>query len=34
MLPPTGGAGTASLLGLGAGALLIGGGLLARRMMR
>ncbi len=33
-LPKTGGTGSASLLGLGAGALLIGGGLLARRMMR
>jgi LPXTG-motif cell wall-anchored protein len=34
-LPKTGGvAGTASLLGLGAGALLVGGGLLARRIIR
>ena len=33
-LPPTGGAGVASLLGLGAGALLVGGGLLARRIVR
>jgi LPXTG-motif cell wall-anchored protein len=34
-LPKTGGvAGTASLLGLGAGALLVAGGLLARRMFR
>ena len=34
-LPKTGGvAGTASLLGLGAGALLVGGGLLARRIFR
>jgi LPXTG-motif cell wall-anchored protein len=33
-LPKTGGAGSASLLGLGAGALLVGGGLLARRFMR
>jgi LPXTG-motif cell wall-anchored protein len=30
-LPPTGGVGSASLLALGAGALLVGGGLLARR---
>ena len=33
-LPPTGGAGTASLLGLGAGALLVGSGLLVRRIVR
>ena len=34
-VPKTGGvAGTASLLGLGAGALLVGGGLLARRIIR
>ncbi len=33
-LPPSGGASTASLLALGAGALLIGGGLLARRIVR
>jgi LPXTG-motif cell wall-anchored protein len=33
-LPKTGGAGSASLLGLGAGALLVGGGLLARRFLR
>jgi len=33
-LPPTGGAGIASLLALGAGALLVGGGLLARRIIR
>ncbi len=34
-LPKTGGvAGTASLLGLGAGALLVAGGLIARRVMR
>ena len=33
-LPETGGTGSASLLGLGAGALLIGGGLLARRIVR
>src|SRR5947209_6678257 len=34
-LPKTGGvAGTASLLGLGAGALLVGGGLIARRIIR
>jgi LPXTG-motif cell wall-anchored protein len=33
-LPPTGGAGMASLLGLGAGALLVGGGLLVRRFVR
>jgi len=33
-LPPTGGTGIASLLGLGAGALLVGGGLLARRIIR
>jgi hypothetical protein len=33
-LPPTGGAGMASLLGLGAGALLVGGGLLVRRFIR
>jgi hypothetical protein len=34
MLPPSGGVGVASLLGLGAGALLVGGGLLARRLLR
>jgi DNA polymerase III subunit gamma/tau len=33
-LPKTGGSGSASLLGLGAGALLIGGGLIARRFLR
>jgi LPXTG-motif cell wall-anchored protein len=33
-LPKTGGMGSASLLGLGAGALLVGGGLLARRFVR
>jgi hypothetical protein len=33
-LPPTGGASIASLLGLGAGTLLVGGGLLARRFTR
>jgi LPXTG-motif cell wall-anchored protein len=33
-LPKTGGTGSASLLGLGAGALLVGGGLLARRIVR
>jgi hypothetical protein len=33
-LPPTGGVGSASLLALGAGALLVGGGLLARRFVR
>ncbi|MDQ3966195.1 MAG: hypothetical protein M3246_07070 [Actinomycetota bacterium] len=35
-LPPTGGgiAGTASLVGLGAGALLVAGGLIARRIIR
>jgi protein TonB len=33
-LPPSGGVGTASLLALGVGALLIGGGLLARRIVR
>jgi hypothetical protein len=33
-LPPTGGVGSASLLALGAGALLVGGGLLARRFIR
>jgi LPXTG-motif cell wall-anchored protein len=33
-LPKTGGSGTASLLGLGAGALLVGGGLLARRIVK
>jgi hypothetical protein len=33
-LPPTGGAGVASLLGLGAGALLVGGGLLVRKFIR
>jgi outer membrane biosynthesis protein TonB len=31
-LPPTGGAGMASLLGLGAGTLLVGGGILLRRL--
>src|ERR671939_198335 len=36
MLPPTGGIspGVISLVGLGAGALLVGGGLLARRIVR
>jgi hypothetical protein len=33
-LPPSGGVGVASLLGLGAGALLVGGGLLVRRFVR
>ena len=33
-LPKTGGDGSASLLALGAGALLVGGGLLARRIVR
>ncbi len=33
-LPKTGGSGSASLLGLGAGVLLIGGGLLVRRIVR
>lgn len=33
-LPKTGGSGSASLLALGAGALLIGGGLLARKIAR
>ncbi len=33
-LPKTGGTGSASLLGLGAGTLLVGGGLLARRFIR
>src|SRR5918997_87328 len=33
-LPKSGGTGSASLLALGAGALLIGGGLLARRIIR
>jgi hypothetical protein len=33
-LPPTGGMGGASLLGLAAGALLVGGGLLVRRFVR
>jgi protein TonB len=33
-LPPTGGSSTASLFALGAGALLVGGGLLARRFIR
>ena len=33
-LPASGGVGSASLLGLGVGALLVGGGLLARRMVR
>ena len=33
-LPPTGGSSTASLVALGAGALLVGGGLLARRFIR
>ena len=34
MLPPTGGLDIAPLLGLGAGALLVAGGLLARRIIR
>ena len=33
-LPPTGGSSAASLFSLGAGALLVGGGLLARRFVR
>ncbi len=33
-MPKTGGPGSASLLALGAGALLVGGGLLVRRMVR
>ena len=33
-LPKSGGTGSASLLALGAGALLVGGGLLARRFVR
>ena len=33
-LPPTGGMGSASLLGLAAGALLVGGGLLVRRFVK
>ncbi|HEY6751355.1 MAG TPA: LPXTG cell wall anchor domain-containing protein, partial [Rubrobacteraceae bacterium] len=33
-LPPTGGSSAASLFALGAGALLVGGGLLARRFIR
>ena len=33
-LPKTGGSDSASLLGLGAGALLVGGGLLVRRLVR
>src|SRR5215217_6512926 len=33
-LPPTGGSSAASLFALGAGALLVGGGLLARRFVR
>ena len=33
-LPKTGGSGTASLFALGAGALLVGGGLLARRIVK
>ena len=33
-LPKTGGTGSASLLALGAGGLLVGGGLLARRFVR
>src|ERR671920_1425302 len=33
-LPPTGGSSTASLFALGAGALLVGGGLVARRFIR
>jgi LPXTG-motif cell wall-anchored protein len=34
MLPATGGSSVASLFALGAGALLVGGGLLARRLIR
>ena len=34
VLPPSGGASSASLLGLGAGVLLVGGGLLVRRFIR
>ena len=34
MLPPSGGISSAALLGLGAGALLVGGGLLVRRLNR
>jgi hypothetical protein len=34
VLPPTGGLDIVPLLGLGAGALLVAGGLLARRMIR
>jgi hypothetical protein len=34
VLPPSGGASSASLLGLGAGALLVGGGLLVRRFIK
>src|SRR5215212_4277367 len=34
MLPATGGSGVASLFALGAGALLVGGGLVARRFLR
>jgi LPXTG-motif cell wall-anchored protein len=33
-LPKSGGSGAASLFALGAGALLVGGGLLARRFIR
>ncbi len=33
-LPPTGGSSTASLIALGAGALLVAGGLVARRIIR
>jgi len=33
-LPATGGSGVASLFALGAGALLVGGGLVARRFLR
>jgi LPXTG-motif cell wall-anchored protein len=33
-LPPTGGSSAASLFALGAGALLVGGGLLVRRFVR
>jgi hypothetical protein len=33
-LPPSGGMGTPTLIALGAGALLVGGGLLARRFIR
>jgi LPXTG-motif cell wall-anchored protein len=33
-LPPTGGSSTASLFALGAGALLVGGGLVVRRFIR